>query len=111
MYKPTSVVIMVVCMAIWPFSNGSSTQDGEGGGSSFGGLSGRIGALERQIDRLEDKIGRLEKRMENAEVGGNGASRKRREDAGGNAANGNDRCQGEWRKIGGGWVCTDPKSK
>ncbi len=104
MYRWWSVLMVVVCMVIWPFSNSGKAQDGEA--SSTRVLSNRIDSLERKIERLEKKVSQLEKRTGPAEVRADGASPKR-----GSRAQGKGPCPGEWRKIGGGWVCYDPNAK
>lgn len=106
MFRLAPVLIVVVGMAIWPFANSGKAQDGEGAGSSARALSDRIDSLERKIKRLENKISRLESRKGNAEAGADGAP-----PTDGGRAQGKGPCPGEWRKIGGGWVCYDPNAK
>jgi hypothetical protein len=97
--------LMVVSMAIWPFPTGKA-QEGDGAGYSRGALSARIDALERKIEMLEDKIIRLEKRASAAQGGADGVASMRTTGV-------DDRgpCPGQWRQIGGGWVCIDPNAK
>lgn len=104
MYRRCPVLIVVVCMAIWPFSSSGKAEDGAG--SSVRALNDRIDSLERKIQRLEKKISRMERRTVDSEAGTDGAPP---EQAG--RAQGKGPCPGEWRQIGGGWVCYDPNAK
>jgi len=106
MFRLASVMMVVAYMAIWPFANSGKAQDGESRNSSAGTLNDRVDSLERKIEQLESKIHLLESRWANAEVGADGAS-----PTGGERAQGKGPCPGEWRKIGGGWVCYDPNAK
>lgn len=106
MYKGSWVVIVVICMAMWPFANSGKARDGGAGGASSRVLSERIEALERKIDRLEAKIDRLQTSPETVEANGKRGPRTHAFAAGGRGP-----CPGEWRRVGGGWVCTDPNAK
>lgn len=104
MYTKSLTILVVVCMAIWPFSNSGSAQDGDG--RSVRDLSERIERLERKINRLEAKIDRLENRAQNATVFTDGAPLTEGQRVGGKKP-----CPGEWRRIGGGWNCYNPNAK
>lgn len=104
MYRACLVLMMVVCMAIWPFSSSGKAEDG--GRASVRALNERIDSLERKIKRLESEISQLESRKVGAEAGADGAPPEQA-----SAALGKGPCPGEWRKIGGGWVCSDPNAK
>ena len=109
MIRLSVVLVVVTCMAIWPFSNSANARDDDAPSA----LNARVDALERKIERLEDKIGRLEARAGNAEPGTDGVrpgtegvEPEQRGRVGGMGA-----CPGEWRQIGGGWTCADPNAK
>lgn len=104
MYRVLLVLMLVACMAIWPFSKSSEAEDG--GGASVRALNERMNTLERKIKRLESEISRLESRKVDTATGIDGAPPQR---AG--QALGKGPCPGEWRRIGGGWVCSDPNAK
>ena len=105
MIRLSVVLVVVTCMAIWPFANSANARDDDAPGNSSA-LNARVDALERKIERLEDKIGRLEARAGNAEPGTDGVRPEQRGRVGGMGA-----CPGEWRQIGGGWTCADPNAK
>lgn len=101
MDRPRLVLIVLVCMVLWPVSSSGHAQDD--GGPSRQALSERIDSLERKIDMLANKIDRLEKRAGNAEA--------RTDDRPAKLVTGKGRCPGDWRHIDGGWVCSDPNAK
>lgn len=106
MYRVLWVLMVVVCMAIWSFANSGKAQEGRDTDVSTLTLSERIDALERKVHRLEDKINRLEKRPNNGEVDGSGVPTKPAFVSGVKGP-----CPGEWRRIGGGWICSNSSAK
>ncbi len=110
MSRRIAVLMVVIGMAIWPFGNFGKAQDGEAAVSSARALSERIDSLERKVERLERKISRLASRLESDSGTAKAKADGTPADAGGKAQ-GKGPCRGEWRQVGGGWVCYDPNAK
>jgi hypothetical protein len=104
--RKVSRMVMVVCIVIWPFANSGKARDGDDESPSGATLNARIGALEHKIQKLEDKINQLEERHGTTGIDSIGARPRPTDRSGGSGP-----CPGEWRRIGGGWTCSDPNAK